>query len=261
MRIEQIELRVVAAPVPDAVQDVVRGRVRQDRADRHRAQRWCRGLRRRRDGPAADVPRGDARGSARVDPRRARARPPGERLRASPTSSSTGGPGTAATTWPRPRSSWRCGTAHARQQGVPMRQLLGGERTEIPVGASLGMSSIPADGRIGAAPRRRGVPPGEAEDRAGLGPRPARRGPRRRAGRRADGRRELRVHARRHRAAAEPRRVPPPLHRAAAALGRPRRPRRARAAAGARRSASTSRSPPRPACAPRSTSARAAWST
>ena len=32
---------------------------------------------------------------------------------------------------------------HARQQGVPLRTLLGGERTEIPVGASLGMNPIP----------------------------------------------------------------------------------------------------------------------
>lgn len=34
---------------------------------------------------------------------------------------------------------WDC---YARQQGVPLRTLLGGERTEIPVGASLGMNSI-----------------------------------------------------------------------------------------------------------------------
>ena len=33
---------------------------------------------------------------------------------------------------------------HARQQGVPLRELLGGERTEIPVGASLGMNTIDA---------------------------------------------------------------------------------------------------------------------
>ncbi len=36
---------------------------------------------------------------------------------------------------------WDC---YARQQGVPLRTLLGGERTEIPVGASLGMNSIEA---------------------------------------------------------------------------------------------------------------------
>jgi O-succinylbenzoate synthase len=35
---------------------------------------------------------------------------------------------------------WDC---YARQQDVPLRTLLGGERTEIPVGASLGMSPIP----------------------------------------------------------------------------------------------------------------------
>ena len=35
---------------------------------------------------------------------------------------------------------WDC---HARQLGVPMRTLLGGERTEIPVGASLGMNPVP----------------------------------------------------------------------------------------------------------------------
>jgi len=34
---------------------------------------------------------------------------------------------------------WDC---HARQLGVPMRELLGGERTEIPVGASLGMNPV-----------------------------------------------------------------------------------------------------------------------
>jgi O-succinylbenzoate synthase len=34
---------------------------------------------------------------------------------------------------------WDC---HARQLGVPLRTLLGGERTEIPVGASLGMNPI-----------------------------------------------------------------------------------------------------------------------
>jgi o-succinylbenzoate synthase len=32
---------------------------------------------------------------------------------------------------------------HARALGVPLRSLLGGERTEIPVGASLGMQAIP----------------------------------------------------------------------------------------------------------------------
>ena len=35
---------------------------------------------------------------------------------------------------------WDC---YARQQNVPLRTLLGGERTEIPVGASLGMNPIP----------------------------------------------------------------------------------------------------------------------
>jgi O-succinylbenzoate synthase len=35
---------------------------------------------------------------------------------------------------------WDC---YARQQGVPMRTLLGGERTEVPVGASLGMNPVP----------------------------------------------------------------------------------------------------------------------
>jgi O-succinylbenzoate synthase len=34
---------------------------------------------------------------------------------------------------------WDC---HARQQGVPLRTLLGGDRTEIPVGASLGMNPV-----------------------------------------------------------------------------------------------------------------------
>ncbi len=34
---------------------------------------------------------------------------------------------------------WDC---YARQQAVPLRTLLGGERTEIPVGASLGMASL-----------------------------------------------------------------------------------------------------------------------
>ncbi len=34
---------------------------------------------------------------------------------------------------------WDC---YARQQGVPLRELLGGDRTEIPVGASLGMNPI-----------------------------------------------------------------------------------------------------------------------
>ena len=35
---------------------------------------------------------------------------------------------------------WDC---HARQLGVPMQALLGGTRTEIPVGASLGMNPVP----------------------------------------------------------------------------------------------------------------------
>ena len=35
---------------------------------------------------------------------------------------------------------WDC---HARQLGVPLRTLLGGERTQIPVGASLGMNPLP----------------------------------------------------------------------------------------------------------------------
>jgi O-succinylbenzoate synthase len=34
---------------------------------------------------------------------------------------------------------WDC---YARQQGVPLRELLGGDRTEIPVGASLGMNTV-----------------------------------------------------------------------------------------------------------------------
>jgi o-succinylbenzoate synthase len=36
---------------------------------------------------------------------------------------------------------WDC---HARQLGVPLRTLLGGERTEIPVGASLGINNVAA---------------------------------------------------------------------------------------------------------------------
>ena len=36
---------------------------------------------------------------------------------------------------------WDC---FARQEGVPLRELLGGDRTEIPVGASLGMGSVEA---------------------------------------------------------------------------------------------------------------------
>jgi O-succinylbenzoate synthase len=35
---------------------------------------------------------------------------------------------------------WDC---YARQQGVPLRTLLGGDRTSIPVGASLGMNPVP----------------------------------------------------------------------------------------------------------------------
>ena len=35
---------------------------------------------------------------------------------------------------------WDC---HARQLGVPLQSLLGGKRTEIPVGASLGMNPVP----------------------------------------------------------------------------------------------------------------------
>ena len=35
---------------------------------------------------------------------------------------------------------WDC---HARQLGVPLRTLLGGDRTQIPVGASLGMNPVP----------------------------------------------------------------------------------------------------------------------
>jgi O-succinylbenzoate synthase len=35
---------------------------------------------------------------------------------------------------------WDC---HARQLGVPLRKLLGGDRTEVPVGASLGMNPVP----------------------------------------------------------------------------------------------------------------------
>ena len=35
---------------------------------------------------------------------------------------------------------WDC---HARQLGLPLRTLLGGERTEVPVGASLGMNPVP----------------------------------------------------------------------------------------------------------------------
>ncbi len=35
---------------------------------------------------------------------------------------------------------WDC---YARQQGLPLRALLGGQRTEIPVGASLGMNTVP----------------------------------------------------------------------------------------------------------------------
>jgi o-succinylbenzoate synthase len=35
---------------------------------------------------------------------------------------------------------WDC---HARQRGVPLRTLLGGDRIEIPVGASLGMNPVP----------------------------------------------------------------------------------------------------------------------
>jgi O-succinylbenzoate synthase len=46
---------------------------------------------------------------------------------------------------------WDC---YARQQGVPLRTLLGGDRTEIPVGASLGMNPVPETVASVEKPRR-----------------------------------------------------------------------------------------------------------
>ena len=101
--------------------------------------------------------------------------------------------------------------------------------SEIPVGASLGMNplaeTLESVGRHVAEGYKRiklKVEPGWDHELLG----PVRAAvPRHRA----DGRRQLGLHARRHRHAAALRRVRPELHRAAAALGRPRRPRRARA--------------------------------
>ena len=65
---------------------------------------------------------------------------------------------------------WDC---HARQLGVPLRTLLGGDLTEVPVGASLGMNPVPETVASVCTPRRTGLQADQAEDRAGLGCRPA----------------------------------------------------------------------------------------
>ena len=118
--------------------------------------------------------------------------------------------------------------AGARRVGLPCppagraaAQLLGGERTEIPVGASLGMNPVPETVASVARHVEQGykriklkIEPGwdiellsavraEFPDD------------------RADRRRQLGVHARRSRRAAQDRPVRPALHRAAVALGRP----------------------------------------
>ena len=158
-------------------------------------------------------------------------------------------PGQLADAWARFRGNPMCKTSlelavwdcFARQQGVPLRDLIGGTATEIPVGASLGMNPLDVTLAVGRPSRRRGLQADQAQGRAGLGPRAARPGARRPARHRADRRRQLGVHARRHRHPAALRRLRAEVHRAAAALGRPRRPRRARATRSAPHSASTRR--------------------
>ena len=71
---------------------------------------------------------------------------------------------------------WDC---FARQQGVALRDLIGGTVSEIPVGASLGMNPLDSHAGVGRPARRRGLQADQAEGRAGLGPRAARPGARR----------------------------------------------------------------------------------
>ena len=135
---------------------------------------------------------------------------------------------------------WDC---YARQQGVPLRTLLGGERTEIPVGASLGMNpiertveSVTQHVEQGYQRVKLKIEPGwDVELLAAV--------------RAVHPHIELTVDANSAytlemlAAAAPDRRVRAALHRAAAALGRPHRPRRSWPRSCAPSCASTRRSP------------------
>ena len=261
MHVDEVELRVIRLPYKRPFKTSFGAETEKVAVIVDRAHRRRRGLRRGRDGHAAAVPRGDDR--RRAAPAARGAGP----VRCSPDGcddpSTLGRPWTGWRGNPMAKTAlelavWDC---YARQQDVPLRTLLGGERTEIPVGASLGMNPVAGDRGVGRPPRRRGIQADQAEDRAGLGLEHAGRGARRLPRHRADRRRQLGVHARRHRRAAQDRRVRAALHRAAAALGRPRRPRRAGAAAADTPICldETLTSPAR--TRPRSTSARARSST
>ena len=231
MHVDEVELRVVRLPYKSVFKTSFAAETEKIAVIVTVQLRRRRGLRRGRDGHAAGVPRG-------VDRRRAA---PASRS-ADPVVAATtvcDDPMTLVDSWkgwrgnPMAKSAlelavWDC---HARQLGVPLRTLLGGERTEIPVGASLGMNPVPETVASVGTARRAGLQADQAEDRAGMGRRPAVGGARRVPRHRADRRRQLGVHARRHRRAARRSTVRPALHRAAVALGRPRRSRHARAAA------------------------------
>ena len=81
-------------------------------------------------------------GALRPAARRVGARRCCARLRRTRPTCATAGRGGAATRWPRRALELAVWDCYARQQDVPLRTLLGGERTEIPVGASLGMNPV-----------------------------------------------------------------------------------------------------------------------
>ena len=111
---------------------------------RHGARRRRGGIWRRGDGLVPVVPRGVA-SSARSTCCARRSVPVAgeERLRRPARRCATRGRGWRGNPMAKTALELAVWDCHARQLGVPLRSLLGGERTEIPVGASLGMNPLP----------------------------------------------------------------------------------------------------------------------
>ncbi len=142
------------------------------------------------------------------------------------------------------RRDGHLGARRRRRRDCRSAGCIGGTRTSIATGISLGIEKSPAalvaKARAAVAG---GLSQGQDQDHAGIRRRVRARGARgARAVGAAHGRREQRLHARRHRSARGARHARPDDDRAAARLGRHRSPRASCSSASRRRSVSTSRS-------------------
>ena len=144
MNIDEVELRVIRVPYRAPFKTSFGVETEKVAVHRHRAQRGRRGLRRGRDGAAAAVPRGDARRWPRAACA-TRSCPDllAQRLRRIRADLYDRWARWRGNQWRRPALELAVWDCYARQQGVPLQDLLGGDAvTEIPVGASLGMNPV-----------------------------------------------------------------------------------------------------------------------